>query len=87
MTDQAPASREAQFSGKTVSGCPLPATYTNVFRASGSPEELILDFGLDAHRRTAEGGEAAVMVQRLVLSWGSAKRLSKYAKVFSQDVA
>jgi hypothetical protein len=54
----------------------LPTTYTNIYRASGSPEELILDFGLDAHRRTAEGGEAAVMLQRLVLSWGSAKRLA-----------
>ena len=54
----------------------LPTTYTNVFRASGSAEELILDFGLDPHRRMAEGGEAAVMSQRLVLTWGHAKRLA-----------
>jgi hypothetical protein len=54
----------------------LPTTYSNVFRASGSAEELILDFGLDAHRRTADGGEPAVMLQRLVLTWSHAKRLA-----------
>jgi hypothetical protein len=60
----------------TIDTRSLPTTYTNVFRASGSAEELILDFGLDAHRRTAEGGEPAVMLQRLVLTWGHAKRLA-----------
>lgn len=54
----------------------LPTTYTNVFRAGSSAEELILDFGLDAHRRTADGGEPAVMLQRLVLTWSHAKRLA-----------
>ena len=61
----------ASFEGRS-----LPTNYTNVFRASGSAEELILDFGLDPHRRTTEGGEPAVMLQRLVLTWGHAKRLA-----------
>lgn len=62
----------------SISGLPLLpfdsrsllTTYTNVFRASGSAEELILDFGFDAHRRTTDGGEATVMLQRLALTWG-----------------
>jgi hypothetical protein len=54
----------------------LSPTYTNVFQASGSAEELILDFGLDAHRRTDAGSEPTVMLQRLVLTWGHARRLA-----------
>ena len=54
----------------------MPTTYTNLFRASGSSEELILDFGLDLHRRTPDGGDAAVMLQRVVLTWGHAKCLA-----------
>jgi hypothetical protein len=56
-----------------VEKSPLPTSYTNVFRASGWAEERILDFGLDAHRRNADGGEPAVMRQRLVLTWGCPK--------------
>ena len=59
-----------------LDGRGVPTTYTNVFRASGSSEELILDFGLDPHRRSPEANESAVMLQRLVLTWGHAKRLA-----------
>jgi hypothetical protein len=55
----------------------LPATYTNYFRASGSAEELILDFGLDAHRHGGDDSEPIVMLQRLVLTWGHAQRLAR----------
>ncbi len=56
---------------------PLPSTYANVFRASGSAEELILDFGLDAHRHGDDNPEPIVMLQRLILTWNNAKQLAR----------
>jgi hypothetical protein len=56
----------------------LPTTYTNYFRASGSAEELILDFGLDPQRHNPDDApEPPVLLQRLVLSWGNAQRLAR----------
>ena len=55
---------------------PLFTMYTNYFRASGSAEELILDFGLDPHRHTDDAPEPAALHQRLVLTWNNARRLA-----------
>ncbi len=55
----------------------LTTTYANMFRASGSAEELILDFGLDAHRHGDDNPEAIVMLQRLILTWNNAKQLAR----------
>jgi hypothetical protein len=56
----------------------LPTTYTNYFRASGSAEELILDFGLDPQRHNPDDDpESIVLLQRLVLTWGNAKQLAR----------
>ncbi|HEY7426823.1 MAG TPA: DUF3467 domain-containing protein [Gemmataceae bacterium] len=56
----------------------LPTTYTNYFRASGSAEELILDFGLDPQRHNPnDAPEPTVLLQRLVLTWGNAKQLAR----------
>lgn len=56
---------------------PLPiATYINMFRARCSAEELILDFGLDAHQRTDHSTKVVVLLHRLVLTWNNAKHLA-----------
>ncbi len=52
--------------------------YTNVFQASGTADEIILDFGL-FDQRQAESGPASVPIsQRLVLSWTTARRLADF---------
>jgi hypothetical protein len=68
----------ASVAQPTASGAAhtLPTTYTNYFRASRSAEELILDFGLDPHRRTDDAPEAPMLLQRLVLTWPNARRLA-----------
>jgi hypothetical protein len=71
MSDQSQATTPA------VDAHALMATYTNYFRASGSAEELILDFGLDAHRHIGDAAEPIVLLQRLVLTWGHAQRLAR----------
>jgi hypothetical protein len=55
----------------------LNTIYANFFRASGSTDELILDFGVDAHHQTLNGPEPIVLSQRLVLSWSNAERLAR----------
>lgn len=54
----------------------LAATYANFFRVTGTPEELVLDFGLNT-QQTAPGGapEVVKLSHRLVLSFYTAKRL------------
>ena len=49
--------------------------YANFFRVIGTPEELILDFGLDTRQVTPTGPEAVRVSQRLVMSFYTAKRL------------
>lgn len=54
------------------------AHYSNFARVTGTPEELILDFGLnlDASQRVPAGAKAAVSIdRRVVLSFLTAKRL------------
>ncbi|MCE9607592.1 MAG: DUF3467 domain-containing protein [Planctomycetia bacterium] len=51
----------------------LVAAYTNFCRVTGTPEELIVDFGLNAHPMGS--GDAVVVGQRLVMNYFTAKRL------------
>lgn len=54
----------------------VQGSYSNFFRVIGTPEELILDFGLDTRQMTPTGGPEAVKVtQRMVMSFYTAKRL------------
>src|SRR5262249_30652692 len=48
--------------------------YTNFCRVTGTPEELILDFALNAHPFGA-ASEPLVINQRLVMNYFTAKRL------------
>jgi hypothetical protein len=51
------------------------AGYTNFFRVTGTPEELVLDFGLNTQQMTPTGPEPVKLTHRLVLSFYTAKRL------------
>ena len=54
----------------------LAPTYANFFRVTGTPEELVLDFGLNTQQVTATGQpEAVKLAQRLTMSFYTAKRL------------
>ena len=49
------------------------ASYANFCRVTGTPEELIIDFGLNAHPMGAT--ESIAVEQRIVLNYYTAKRL------------
>ena len=50
------------------------AHYANFCRLSGSPEELLIDFGLNP-QPTGETTQPVVVTQRIVTGWHTAKRL------------
>ena len=50
------------------------AAYANFCRVTGTPEELIIDFGLNAHPMTIEGVPVDVAL-RIVVNYFTAKRL------------
>jgi len=49
--------------------------YANFFRVSGTPEEIVLDFGLNTQQMAPSGPEPVKLTQRLVMSFYTAKRL------------
>lgn len=54
----------------------MTSTYANFFRVTGTPEEIVLDFGLNTQQLTAAGTPEAVKLnQRLTMSFYTAKRL------------
>ena|SRR5262245_25996014 len=54
----------------------MVGTYANFFRVTGTPEEIVLDFGLNTQQMTPAGTPEAVKLnQRLTMSFYTAKRL------------
>lgn len=60
-----------QFSVDTTT---LSAAYTNFCRVTGTPEELVLDFGLNT-QMTPVPAEPVKLTHRLVMNYFTAKRL------------
>jgi hypothetical protein len=67
---QAPG-QPPQFSVDTTS---LSSAYANFCRVTGTPEELVLDFGLNT-QMTPVQGESVKLTHRLVMNYYTAKRL------------
>src|SRR5271166_83446 len=71
----APAQAQAQASGQfTVDTTALSAAYANFCRVTGTPEELVLDFGLNT-QMTPVPTEPVKLTHRLVMNYFTAKRL------------
>ena len=66
----APPAPQVQVNDKSV----VPA-YANFCRVSGTPEELILDFGLNTNVPGKAEPDAIVTEQRVVINYFTAKRL------------
>ncbi len=66
-----PAEAPAQFAVDTSQ---LSTVYANFCRVTGTPEELILDFGLNT-AMVPQGAEPVKLTHRLVTNFYTAKRL------------
>jgi hypothetical protein len=69
------AGQQQQMVQIPVDAAGLLASYANFFRVTGTPEELVLDFGLNTQQMTPTGPEVVKLSHRLVLSFYTAKRL------------
>jgi hypothetical protein len=70
-SSSAPAGPALQFDGRGAA-----TAYANVFRACGTREEIILDFGLHDQFQAPSGPGNITVSQRLVLSYSTAQRLA-----------
>ena len=70
------AAAQAQPVQIPVDSDSMISTYANFFRVTGTPEEMVLDFGLNTQQVTAAGTpEPVKLTQRLTMSFYTAKRL------------
>jgi len=58
-----------------VDASKLSTLYSNFCRVTGTPEELVLDLGLNTQMTPVPGGEAVHLMHRVVLNFYTAKRL------------
>jgi hypothetical protein len=52
----------------------MQVVYANYCRINATPEEVILDFGLNSRVQTDNGPEPVQLTHRLVLSWPTIER-------------
>jgi hypothetical protein len=62
----------AQFAVDTAA---LSTAYANFCRVTGTPEELVLDFGLNTQMGPQQQSEPVKLTHRLVINFFTAKRL------------
>ena len=63
-----------------ISGADVVADYANFCRISGTPEELLIDFGLNP-QPVGTPTEPIVVTRRIVTGWHTAKRLLSALKM------
>ena len=71
---KSPAPPITQAAQVEVDDSKSTAQYANFCRFSGTPEELLMDFGLNSHP-TGTTTQKVMVTQRIVTGWYTAKRL------------
>ncbi len=72
---QAPAQQQQQQQQLQVDDSHVIATYANFCRVTGSPEELIIDFGLNPQPMMGIPKNPIPVAQRVIVNFYTAKRL------------
>lgn len=88
MSEQQEARRIA---GPMINDSKVTCSYSNFCRVTGSPEELIVDFGLNSQPMSGDA-QSVEITQRVVLNFFTAKRLlhamhmavSRHEQVFGE---
>ena len=74
-----PKEQKVPEPGKTVSveidATTMRTTYTNFFRITGNPDEVVLDLGFYSQVQTKNGNEPAKLTERLIMNFLTAKKL------------
>ena len=72
---EAPPQQAQQMQTFNVDTTALSTAYANFCRVTGTPEELVLDFGLNTHMAPTPPTEPVKLTHRLVMNYFTAKRL------------
>jgi hypothetical protein len=75
MADAPQSSRPAEPQAVPVDESHIVATYANFCRVTGTPEELIVDFGLNK-QVAGTSPETIQLTQRIIVNFFTAKRLA-----------
>ena len=75
MADAPQSSRPAEQMPVPVDESHIVATYANFCRVTGTPEELIVDFGLNK-QVAGTSPETIQLTQRIIVNFFTAKRLA-----------
>ena len=75
MADAPQSSRAAEQMPVPVDESHIVATYANFCRVTGTPEELIVDFGLNK-QVAGTSPETIQLTQRIIVNFFTAKRLA-----------
>ncbi|MEY3203995.1 MAG: hypothetical protein RLZZ21_326 [Planctomycetota bacterium] len=75
MADAPQSSRSAEQMPVPVDESHIVATYANFCRVTGTPEELIVDFGLNK-QVAGTSPETIQLTQRIIVNFYTAKRLA-----------
>ncbi|MBL8889068.1 MAG: DUF3467 domain-containing protein [Planctomycetaceae bacterium] len=83
--------QEARRAAPAINDSKLTCSYSNFCRVTGSPEELIIDFGLNSQPMNGDAQNVEI-TQRVVLNFFTAKRLlhamhmavSRHEQVFGE---
>jgi hypothetical protein len=71
----APEPPKADARPPSIDASGMRATYVNFFRATGNPDEVILDLGLHSQVTTPTGEEPIKLSDRVVMNFYTAKKL------------
>ena len=74
-TPAAQAARQAQRTQMEIDDTKALALYANFCRVTGTPEELIIDFGLSAQQPTGMPTQPIAITQRIITNYYTAKRM------------
>jgi hypothetical protein len=72
---QAEAARQAQRVQMEIDDSKALALYANFCRVTGTPEELIIDFGLSPQQPAGVQSQAIAITQRIITNYYTAKRM------------
>ncbi len=76
-----PAAGQQQQIQVPIIDTDLQSTYTNFFRVTGNPDEVLIDFGIYSQVMGASGPEPVHLRHRLIMNYVTAKKLAQVLRM------
>ncbi|MFO0833450.1 MAG: DUF3467 domain-containing protein [Phycisphaerales bacterium] len=79
MSDNAGDNKESRQIALRIDESKMDTTYANTIRTSTTPDEVVLDFGMNLPMQGGPNNEPAILfsvTSRVIMNWQGAKRLA-----------